>query len=152
MRFKELIRVEVYDEDGNVVDYRQSGECDGHGTIDLVTDAGLADVARMVAERFNYVSVGTGVTATVHDDTTMEAECMDRVVAATSLSSTFYTNDTAEFRGTFTPASNYSIGESGIHLASTGVGDIMYARETFPVMAIIAGRSFQITWQIIMMR
>lgn len=152
-RTKDILRIEVYDEDGKLIDYRQTGdENPEHGVEDLITDAGLADVVRMIAERYNYLSVGTGTTATEHDDTGMEAECMDRATAATSISTTFYANDTVEFRGTFTPASNYSITESGIHYAATSSGDTMYARETFPAIAVTSGIPFQVAFQIIQMR
>jgi len=124
----------------------------GNFAEDLITDEGLADVARMIVERYVYVSVGTGDTAPEHDDTELETEALDRAVAATALVTTFYTEDTAQFSGEFTPLSNYTITESGIHLEETSTDDIMFARETFTPMSWVAGTTYTVVWQIIIMR
>ncbi len=124
----------------------------GNYAEDLILDGGLADVARMIAERYGYVSVGTGITAPEHDDTELESEVCSRAVAATSLITTFYTEDTAQFSGEFTPPSNYSITESGVHLAASASGDILFARETFAPMTWTAGIIYTVVWQIIIMR
>lgn len=160
---RENLRINVYDEDGNVIDYRETYKPDklshriknalGFNKClaeDLIVDVGLADVVEMISNRYEYISIGSGTTTTEHGDTEMESEVMDRVVAATSISTTFYANDTVTFRGTFTPDSNYTISESGIHVAASG--DIMFARETFTPLSVIASRSFDVAWSIILMR
>jgi hypothetical protein len=160
IKMKDYIRIETYDSDGNVLDFRETFDPDNPThvamkdadifAIDLITDAGLADIARMVAERYEYMSAGTGTTTPEHDDTGLESEALVRVVAATALSTTFYTNDTVTFTGLFTPSGSTDVTEAGIHLLASSSGDICFARETFPKMTCVS--PFYIAWKIIFMR
>lgn len=164
-KVRDRIRIEIRNpEDGSLIDFRETFDATNPDHLalqeagvhcfadDLILDAGLADLARMVAERYPYVSVGNGTTTPVHDNTGLESELMDRVAAATSLTTTFYTNDTACFSGTFTPVGTVTVSESGIHTTAATSGDICFARETFTPMSCVGGRAFTISWQIIFMR
>lgn len=167
MNFKMQDRLHITskDNDGTVLDERITFQPDNldHrvqkllGNVDqfaddLILDVGLADVATMVMDRYDYISVGTGTTVPEHDDTGLESEVLDRALAVKDQTTTFFEDDTITFRGSFTPLTNYTIAESGIHLLAGASGDICFARETFTPMVFYADRAVEIAWQIIFMR
>jgi hypothetical protein len=119
---------------------------------DIVLDVGLADVALMIANRYGYIAVGTDDTAPEHDDMGLGAE-IDRVSAATSIATTFYTNDTARFTATFTPEFDTTIYEAGLcKNASSGGDDITFARETYPAYSVVAAVPYLAVWDVVIMR
>ena len=163
-KIKEKLRIETYNADGSIAEYRETYQPDkiSHRikkalgfdkclADDIILDSGLADIVRMIAERYQYVSVGTGTTTPEHDDEGLEAECMDRSAAATSILTTFFDDDTVEFRASFTPLANYTIAESAIHVGASGDVPTL-ARETFVPMAVTSGKAFSVSWVIILMR
>lgn len=164
-KMQDRLLITMKDDRGKVRDYRETfrpeslehrirrflglDKCLGN---DLILDVGLADVADLVLDRYDYISVGTGTTIPQHDDTGLESEVLDRVVADKSTSTTFFTDDTIEFRGEFTPETNVLIAESGIHLLSGASGDVCFARETFTPMQWYADVSVEVAWEIVFMR
>ena len=120
---------------------------------DLITDGGLADVADMILDRYDYISLGTGTTIPTRSDTQLETESFTREQCTEkSLETTYYVDDTARLTAEFIPAFNTSVTESGIHKNATSSGDIMFARETFAPMAMTANITYPVVWDIIVMR
>lgn len=119
---------------------------------DLITNGGLADVADMIMDRYDYMSVGTGTTTPEVDDTELESQILTRSACSKSLTTTYYTDDTITFTGTFVPEYDVEISECGIHLLSGASGDVMFARETFTPVSCISGYNVQIAWQVILTR
>lgn len=160
---QEKLRIDIFDKDGNLTDYRETynshslmhrikkylGFTD-HFAGDIVLDAGLADVAAMIGERYNFIAVGTGTTAPEHDDTELETEVFTRVAAASSLVTTFYTNDTVRFTATFTPTYDASITEAAICVASNS--GLVFARETFVPFSAVTSTNFSVSWDVVVMR
>jgi len=165
MNITDKISLVVYDTDKNIVDKRVTYDNTSfwHRLMkiigirnkfanDLVTSAGVADLVQLILDRYNYMSVGTGVTAPEVTDTQLESEVLTRATCTKSVTTTFYTNDTVVFSGEFTPSYDVTISECGIHLNSTPSGDIMFARETFVPVELQAGYTTMISWQIILTR
>lgn len=167
MNFKvqDRLHIKSVDSNGHVLDERTTFQPDNldhrvqqilgntdQFANDLILDAGLADVAALVMDRYDYISVGTGTTIPEHDDTGLESEVLDRAVATKAQTTTFFTDDTITLRGLFTPVSNVTIAESGIHLLASASGDICFARETFTPVLCEGGGTTEVAWQIIFMR
>jgi hypothetical protein len=164
-KMQDRLLITMKDDRGRIIDHRETfkpeslehrirrflglDQCLGN---DLILDAGIADVADMILDRYDYISVGNGTTVPAHDDTELESEVLTRAAADKSQSSTFFTDDTIEFRGEFTPDINVAVSESGIHLTATPSGDICFARETFVPMQWYADVAVEVAWEIILMR
>lgn len=162
---KDRLTVTVLDSSGKKVDFRETYD---PGNIihrlrkllglnrclanDLITNDGLADVADMIMDRYDYMSVGTGVTTPEVDDEQLESEVLTRSLCSKSLSTTYYTDDTITFTGTFVPDYDVEISECGINLLSGASGDVMFARETFTPVLCVSGYTVQIAWQVILTR
>jgi len=161
---QERLYIVVTDEDGNVVDTRETYRATTWQKIkkffgfkrcysnDIIVNQCLEDMAAYIAGYYNYISVGTGITDPDYADTGLEAEILSRTAAATSITTTFYTNDTAVFRGTFTPGYDVTITESGLHTQETSSGDRLAARETFEGMSVPGLYAFTIEWNLVVMR
>lgn len=114
---------------------------------DRITNAGLAFAANLLKSNLNYVSVGTNATTTGQDAfTDLQTPIMARVLAVKSLTTTYVTNDTAQFMSIFVADNNYNIAEVGLH--STITGGTMYARQTSCAQSVTTGQSFGFIWQI----
>ena len=120
----------------------------------LVTTTGRAGVASRIngsgAEAaFTFIGVGTGTTAAVIGNTTLETETVDsglsRVAASASRVTTDATDDTAQLVTTFTVSGTKAITESGVlNAVSAGV---LLARQVFSAINVVSGDSLQITWK-----
>ncbi len=165
MKIADRVTITSYDDDGRRIDYRETYRpesfmhrvrkllgLDNKFCIDLILDSGLADVVSLIKDRYNYISVGTGATQPSNTDTGLESEILTRGYATKSIKTTFFTNDTAEFRAGFLPDANYMITESGVHKNETSVDDIVFARETFPPYQFIKDVETDVAWEIIVMR
>lgn len=119
---------------------------------DLVVDQCLQDIATFLTTQYRYISIGTGVTPTLNTATGLEAEILTRALATASVATSFYSNDTAVFQGTFNPTYDISITESGMHKMSNSTGDRMAAREVFPSLSCPASQSLILEWRLIVMR
>lgn len=165
LKMYDRITVRQIDDDGTIVDERITYDntsllhrlkkllgMDRCYANDLVTNVGLADVCSMVLSRYDYMSVGTGYTPPTAQDTQLDNEILTRSLCSKAQTTTFSTNDTATFTGTFTPSYNVEICECGIHTTAGGSGDIMLARETFMPIQCIADQTVQLVWSIILTR
>lgn len=119
---------------------------------DLILDGGLADIAEMVGDRYDYISIGVGLLLPSHDNTQLQTEVMRSQCVSKVLSTTFYLNDTITFSAQFTPPTTYSISEVGINKNATTSGDITLARETFTPFSAANGIQFTVSYSVIMMR
>ena len=99
---------------------------------------------------FNYVAIGTGVTAEGATQTALVTEIStgggQRAIATLSRVTTTVTNDTARWVITYNFSSSFAVTESGIfNAASSGC---MLARKLFSVVNVANGDSLQITWRV----
>lgn len=160
---QDRLLITVKDSNGNTIDRRETyrstpwqrfmkllgfGRCYAD---DLITNVCLADIATFLTTQYLYVSVGTGITPTVNTDTALEAE-IGRFASDNSVTTTFYTGDTAMFYSTIIPPYDASVTESGIHKAATSSGDRMGARETFSAISLTNGVNMIFDWKLIVMR
>jgi hypothetical protein len=163
---QEKLRIEIYDRNsGELIDYRETYNPSSlihrfkkfcgftsHFAGDIVLDAGLADVADMIAERYQYVAIGTNDTPPEHDDTGLGGEILREEATVTQVT-TFYTNDTARYTVTFTPTYDTTFYEAAIcKNASSGGDDIIFARETFVPFSATTSISFVVIWDVVVMR
>lgn len=165
MGVQERLTLYVIDDDGNVVDVRypytgstwqRIKKALGFGKCicdDIVLDTGLADVAYLIANRYEYMQFGNGTTTPAHDDSGLESPLFDRCAAATSLTTTFYTNDTARFTATVTPTYDVNFSEAILCKNATGGGDdVIFAHETYTPVSVVADNSMIGVWDVIVMR
>lgn len=119
---------------------------------DLVTNAGLADVAALIRDRYDYMSIGTGFTPPEVTDTQLESEIYVRALCTKTLSTTFSTDDTVVFTGSFLPPYNIEVSECGLHTTAGPTNDILFARETFKPIEFVADQTTQLVWSVILTR
>lgn len=108
----------------------------------IITDAGLAEIVRLVfsgltGTKFGYLAIGTGTTAESASDTALELE-IARKTATVSQTTTTISNDTALLEATFSSADGLTgtsaVSEAGIFNASTG--GVLLARKTFSAVNV----------------
>ena len=113
---------------------------------DLIVNAGIADIAQLIYDQYDYVGIGTGTTAAAVGDTALETQVESRVAPTKSLVTTTVTNDTAQFSGQFTLTGTRAITESGVFvLPSSGV---MLARQVFSAINLNSGDVITFVWKI----
>jgi hypothetical protein len=115
-----------------------------HG--DLIVNAGLADVAQLIYDQYDYVGIGTGTTAAANTDTQLETQVETRVAPTKSIVTTTITNDTAQFSGQFTLTAGRAITESGLFVLSSG--GVMLCRQVFSVLNLASGDIVTFVWKI----
>lgn len=161
---QERLTIHIYDEKGNLIDTREPyngsllqrikkalglTRC----TNDIVLNGGLEDVAAFIADRYGYIEIGSDATAPSANDTGVIAPLLSRSEASTTIATTFYDNDTVRFSAIFEPEYQITVREAGICKdASSGEGDITFARETFAAFTANAGAAFTLTWDVVVMR
>ena len=161
---QERLTIKIYDTNGNLVETREPytgswiqkvkrflglSKC----TNDIVLNAGLADVAEMISNRYGYIEVGTNATAPATTDTGCLSPTMSRSAVTATITTTFYTDDTVRFAATFTPEFTTTVYEAALCKdASSGEGDVVFARETFPGFTAVGGTTFTATWDVVVMR
>ena len=121
----------------------------------LVTSAGKAGLASRIngdgaVPPFLYIGLGTGTTAPIAGNTTLEAEITTngggRALGAASRVETNVVNDTARVSKTFAFTGSLAITESAIFSAISG--GVMAARQVFAVMNVESGNELVIIWDL----
>lgn len=166
-RVKEYLVMKVYDKDGNIEQQRYTpmgrieelrsyvaklfgrGECYAD---DIVVDAGLADIASMIKDRYNYMSIGVGVLRTTRLMTQLQSEIGSRSLCTKGIETTYYPGDTITFMATFLIDTPVTLREAGIHKESSITNDIMLCRETYLGTAVAAGKQVAFLWKVVVMR
>jgi hypothetical protein len=134
------INLKLYDENGLLKEER-----DLHN---LVVTAGKNALAAWLASAtqadyfMKYIALGTGVTAPVSTDTTLQSELATRVVGNITSSTNIWQNQATFGAGVNTGA----LTEAGLFSASSG--GTMFARQVFPVVNKASGDSIVFTWQV----
>lgn len=138
---------EVRDEEGALKERRE--------LHNLVVDAGKAGVAGLIiatgqTNAFDYIAIGTGVTAAAAGDTACQAEIVtnggQRALGTLSRVTTDVTNDTAQAVLTYNFTGSFAVTES-CFLDSAAAG-VLLSRQVFSAINVISGDSLQITWKI----
>ena len=150
---KGWIKIDHLDNHGNLIETVE--------TPNVITNVGFTEVAGLFCSdvkasytAFDYLSVGTGVTAATYTDTTLGAEVTDsglaRAAATGTLVTVNVTNDTAQFVKSFSVSGTKAVTESGIfNAASAGK---MLCRQTFSAINVVSGDTLQITWKVTVSR
>lgn len=116
---------------------------------DALTNYALADLSTYLSTKYLYCSVGTsGIDGTTYTYGDLLAPAMARVATTNAITTTYTTNDTAQFTAVFTSDGDYTLQEAGLHTtlaATTGMG----ARQTFYNWDITNGENFGGIWKII---
>jgi len=135
-----------------VVMRRIDGRVESYGRYeDIITNAGLAEVAKLIGAdlggvKFGYIAIGSGTTAPAATDTALEFET-HRASATVTQTTTTVTGDTAQFEYTFSFTASYAISESGVFNDPTA--GVMLCRQTFPVINVVSGDALTVTWKIV---
>jgi len=121
----------------------------------LIVSAGLAALAGLSiatghTNAFDYIAIGTGVTAPVAGNTTLGTEITTgggaRALATLSRVTTTVTNDTARLVKTFTFTSSFAVTEAGV-LDSAAVGTLL-CRQTFTAINVVSTETLEVTYSI----
>jgi hypothetical protein len=121
----------------------------------VITDAGKAILAKLAAgiaaNPFNYIALGTGITAELSTDTALEAEITDTGLAraqdaSPTQTTTTVANDTMVINYSWTATGVKAVTEAGLHNASSGV--TMLARKTFSAKNTSNGTVVSVTWNV----
>lgn len=144
-KIKYNLKIEVRDEKGKIVKEKTISN--------LITTAGKAGVAARIngygtPAAYNYLAVGTGTTAAVIGDTTLESELTDtglaRAQATASVLTTDTTNDTARLSYTWTASGTKAVTEAGVFNASSS--GTLLARQVFSAINMAANYTLTLTW------
>lgn len=141
---------------GNIfIDHIRDGVVIGKMEIhNITTNVGKAALAGLLngvgsVPTFTYVAIGTGTTAEAATDTALEAEISSgggsRAAGTCTLVTTTVTNDTAQVSKLFTFSSSFSVSETAVFNASSGV--TMINRKTFTAIPVVSGDQLQIIHQ-----
>ena len=114
---------------------------------DLIVNTGLADVAQLIYDQYDYVAIGTG-TANGSDptQTALGTQVETRVAPTKSVVTTTITNDTAQFSGQFTLTAPRAITESGLFVLASG--GVMLARQVFSAINLNTNDVVTFVWKI----
>lgn len=122
---------------------------------DILMNEGLVHIASWLSEEFNYMGVGGDITepsvTTFHN---VKSPLLSRVLMTTGLETTYVTDDTTVFVGTWTNVgTTVDLYEAGVFKdATTSVSDVMLCRQTYAKYTVTAGESFGIIWKVICAR
>ena len=130
-------------------------------TPNVVTNVGFTEVAGLFCSdvsasytAFDYIGVGTGVSAATYTNTTLGTEITNSGLARAASTGTLVTenvaNDSAQFVHQFSVTNTQAVTESAIFNASS-VGK-MLCRQTFSAINVISGDTLQITWKVTVSR
>ena len=99
---------------------------------------------------FDYIAVGTGITAATATDTTLETEetenGLTRAAGTGTSETTNVTDDTAQFLKSFSVTGSVAVTESAVLNASSA--GTMLCRQTFSAINVADGDTLQITWKV----
>ena len=148
-----FIKIDHFDKNGNLIETVE--------TPNVVTNVGFTEVAGRITSdvagsytAFDYIAVGTGVTAATYTDTTLATEVtllgLARATTTGTLVTTNVANDTAQFVKQFSVTGTCAVTESGVfNAASVGT---MLCRQTFSAINVVNGDTLQITWKVTVSR
>ena len=134
----------------DIKQYR-GGKLIDHRDIDnLITTAGLAEVAKglltdTASDEFDFIAVGTGVTAANAADTTLEAEIVDSGLARVASSGSTAAG-VATLTTTFTVTGTKAVTEAGVLNAGSN-GDLL-CHQVFSAVNVVNGDTLAVTWNV----
>lgn len=113
-----------------------------------VTNYFLTDQAAYQIAKYLYCSVGTdGTNGSVYTYSDLITPVMSRVATTNTTTTSYITNDTAQFLAVITCDGDYVLQEAGLHTASTS--GYMGARQTFASWSVENGERIGAIWEII---
>lgn len=141
---------------GNIfIDHIRDGVVIGRTEVhNITTNVGKAALAGLLngvgsLAAFTFVGIGTGTTAEAATDTALVAEITtgggSRAAGVCSLVTTTVTNDTAQVAKLFTFSSSFSVAETAVFNAVSGV--TMINRKTFTAIPVVSGDQLQFIHQ-----
>jgi hypothetical protein len=148
-----FIKIDHFDKAGKLIESVE--------TPNTVVDVGFTEVAGLFCSdqagsytAFDYIGVGTGVTAATATDTELGTEITDSGLARAASTGTLVTenvsNDTAQFVHQFSVTDTQAVTESAVfNDASVGT---MLCRQTFSAINVADGDTLQITWKVTVSR
>lgn len=148
-----FIKIDHFDKSGVLIESVE--------TPNVVTNVGFTEVAGLFCldvvgsyTAFDFIGVGTGVTAATATDTQLGTEVVDsgliRAASTGTLVTTTVANDTAQFVKQFSVTASKAVTESAVFNAlSTGK---MLCRQTFSAINVANGDTLQITWKVAVSR
>ena len=130
-------------------------------TPNMVVDVGFAEVAGLFCSdvaagftAFDYIGVGTGVTAATYTNTTLGTEIttadLARAASTGTVSQETVSGVTAQFVHQFSVTTTNAITESAVFNA--GTAGKMLCRQTFSAINVASGDTLQITWRVTVTR
>ena len=131
--------------------YNSKGELKEERVINnAMTTTGLASVAALIcADKaftgYDYIGIGTGVTAVASANTALESE-VGRMATTGTVVTTTSALDTAQFVGQTTFGASFAITEAGVLNASSS-GNLL-CRQTFSAINVVSGDSLQVTYKV----
>jgi Fe-S cluster assembly scaffold protein SufB len=150
---KGWIKIDHFDRKGSLIESIE--------TPNVVTNVGFTEVAGLFCSdvaagytAFDYIGVGTGVTAATYTNTILAAAITDSGLARAAATGTLTTenvaNDTAQFVHQFAVTDTQAVTESAVfNAASSGT---MLCRQTFSAINVANGDTLQITWKVTVSR
>lgn len=127
------------DKDGNIIDKQK--------IKNLIVNVGKEYVAKLingvVTDPFTYIQIGTGTTAPVSTNTTLET-----FYAEGSAACSYEADYKARFAYTFNFTESVTITESGIFDGLQATSPHMLSRRTFTGKAMSATESLEVIWTI----
>jgi hypothetical protein len=115
---------------------------------DAVTNYFLSDQAAYQISKYLYCSVGisdaSGSDYTLND---LVSPVMTRTATTNTQTTTYTTNDTAQYLAVITCDGDYTLTETGLH--TTATSGYMGARQTFYNWSVVNGQRIGAIWEII---
>lgn len=148
-----FIKIDHFDMKGNLIESVE--------TPNTVVNVGFTEVAGLFCSdvsgsytAFDYIGVGTGITAATATNTQLVAEITDsglaRAASTGTLTDVNVTNDTAQFVHQFSVTASQAVTESAVFNA--GAAGSMLCRQTFSAINVSNGDTLQITWKVTVSR
>jgi hypothetical protein len=150
---KGWIKIDHFDKKGILIESVE--------TPNTVVNVGFTEVAGLFCSdvagsytAFDYIGVGTGISAATYTNTTLGTEITDSGLARASSTGTLTTenvaNDTAQFVHQFSIIDTQAVTESAVFNDSSA--GKMLCRQTFSAINVADGDTLQITWKVIVSR
>ena len=150
---KGFIKIDHFDKVGKLIESVE--------TPNTVVNKGFTEVAGLFCSdttgsytAFDYIGVGTGVTAATATNTQLGTEITDsglaRAASTGSLVTENVANDTAQFVHQFSVTDTQAVTESAVFNA--GAAGTMLCRQTFSAINVADGDTLQITWKVTVSR
>jgi hypothetical protein len=150
---KGWIKIDHFDKKGILIESVE--------TPNTVVNVGFTEVAGLFCSdvagsytAFDYIGVGTGVSAATYTNTTLGTEIIDSGLARAASTGTLTTenvaNDTAQFVHQFSITDTQAVTESAVFNDSSA--GKMLCRQTFSAINVADGDTLQITWKVTVSR